>query len=139
MKLKIKQKFATIIMFISALCLVALVPSQSIAQYQNPKDINYGLDNITRIEVSKTSNLHETVAMIINIILGFLGVIAVIIILYAGFQWMTAAGNDEQVKDAKKMIVEATIGLVIIFLSWAIANFIISRLAIATDVPGYLY
>jgi type IV secretory pathway VirB2 component (pilin) len=72
-----------------------------------------------------TADLKDTVINIINWILGLLGIIAVIMILVGGFQWMTAAGNEEKVEKAKKIISAAIVGLIIILLAWAIVNFVI--------------
>ena len=63
-------------------------------------------------------------ANLINVVLGFLGIISVVLIIYAGFKWMTAAGNDEQVASAKKLLVWAVIGLVIILSAYALAAFV---------------
>lgn len=73
---------------------------------------------------SPTTSLGETISMIIRIILGFLGIIFVILIILAGFKYMTAAGNDEKVKEAVKQITNAAIGLLIILSSYAITVFI---------------
>jgi hypothetical protein len=75
------------------------------------------------------------VAKVINVILGFLGIIAVVIILIGGFKWMTAGGSEDKVGEAKKLIVAGVIGLVIILASWGIATFVIDRLLNATGVP----
>ncbi len=72
-------------------------------------------------------------ANIINIALGLLGIISVVIILYAGFKWMTSAGNDEAVGSAKKMLVAAIIGLVIILSAYIIANFVLLNIYQATQ------
>lgn len=74
----------------------------------------------------------EIAASIVNILLGFLGILAVIIILIGGFKWMTAAGNEDQVGEAKKIIVAGIIGLVIILASWGIASFVLNNLLQAT-------
>jgi TRAP-type C4-dicarboxylate transport system permease small subunit len=68
------------------------------------------------------------VGRIIRIILGFLGLILVILILYAGFLWMTSGGNEEKIKKARQIISTAITGLAIVVLSYAIANFILQRL-----------
>jgi len=72
-------------------------------------------------------------ASIIKVALGFLGIIAVVIILLGGFKWMTAGGNEEGVEEAKKLIIAGVIGLVIILASWGIASFVISSLLTATS------
>jgi len=79
-----------------------------------------------------TKDIREGVMTIVNVLLGFLGIIAILIILYGGFMWMTAAGNEEKVDQAKKIITAGIIGLVIIFVSFAIATFVIDSLITAT-------
>ena len=77
------------------------------------------------------ADLTDTIAQIIRIALGFLGVIAVVIILLGGFKWMTAGGNDEKVKSAKKLIFSGIIGLVIVISAYAIASFVIDSIVSA--------
>jgi hypothetical protein len=74
----------------------------------------------------------EMAARVINIILGFLGIIAVVIILLAGFKWMTAAGNEDKVSEAKKLMGAGVIGLIIILMAFGIAQFVINALYTAT-------
>jgi len=74
------------------------------------------------------TDLVVVIGMIINIILGLLGVIAVIFIVLGGFKWMTAGGSDEKIKDAKKMIGQGIVGLVIILAAYAIAKFVMDKL-----------
>lgn len=69
---------------------------------------------------------------IINAILGLLGIVATVLVLYAGFMWMTAGGNDEQVGKARKILISAVIGLAIILSAWAITSFVLSNLYEAT-------
>lgn len=67
-------------------------------------------------------------ARVIRIFLGFLGILAVGLILYAGFIWMNSAGNEEKIDKAKKILKSATIGLIIVLASFGIASFILTRL-----------
>ena len=69
---------------------------------------------------------------VINVLLGFLGIIAIVIILYGGFVWLTSGGNEEKVGQAKKIISAGIIGLVIIFVAYALATFVINQLMSAT-------
>jgi hypothetical protein len=80
-----------------------------------------------------TSDLQATAARIINAALGLLGLVAVVIILMGGFKWMTAMGNDDNVKKAKALIVQGVIGLVIIICSYAIAQFVLNAINQATQ------
>jgi len=77
-------------------------------------------------------DIRATVASIINVAMGLLGIVAVVIILYGGFTWMTAGGNEENVSKAQKIIVSGIIGLALILASWAIARFVLESLVTAT-------
>lgn len=77
----------------------------------------------------QTAELPTIIGRIINVILGFLGIILLFYILLAGFKWMTAGGNDKQTAEAKAMIQNAVIGMVIIVAGFAISNFVIKQLA----------
>ena len=71
----------------------------------------------------------EIVANIIKILLGFLGTIAVVLIIYAGFLWMTAAGKPDNTKKAKDIMSAAVTGLVIILISYGITVFVTNALS----------
>ncbi|MDP2752838.1 MAG: pilin, partial [Nitrospirota bacterium] len=77
-------------------------------------------------------------ASIIRVALGFLGVIALGLIIYAGFLWMTSAGNEQKIEQAKKILKNALIGLIIILASFGIVSFIINKLSdqIGAGGPG---
>ncbi|MFH1207068.1 MAG: Ig-like domain-containing protein [Patescibacteria group bacterium] len=83
-----------------------------------------------------TADLESTIIKILQWALGLLGLVAVIIIMYGGFVWLTAAGNEEKIKKAKRILRDAVIGLVIIMLAWAIVTFIIGRLNDIINGPG---
>ena len=77
-----------------------------------------------------------TIARIIQIGLGLLGTIAVVLVIYAGFLWMTAAGNEDKIKRAKDVLKAAVIGLVIILSAFAIVSFVLNNLTQAINGPG---
>ncbi|MFA5022172.1 MAG: hypothetical protein WC508_03775 [Patescibacteria group bacterium] len=79
-----------------------------------------------------TKDIREGIMAVIRILLGFLGIIAIVIMLYGGFVWLISAGNEEKVGQAKKIITAGVIGLVIIFVSYALATFVVSQLMTAT-------
>ena len=75
----------------------------------------------------------DIIAAIINVLLGFLGIIAVVLILFGGFKWMTAAGNEDKVAEAKKLMAAGVIGLIIILAAFALATFILNNLMNVTN------
>ncbi|MDD5291301.1 MAG: Ig-like domain-containing protein [Patescibacteria group bacterium] len=76
------------------------------------------------------------IARVIQVALGFLGIIAVGLIMYAGWMWMTSEGNEEKIEKAKNILKNAIIGLIIILSSFAIASFILNKLTGATGGRG---
>ncbi len=80
-----------------------------------------------------SGDIRQTAARIINIALGFLGIIAVCIVLLGGFKYMIAGGAEEKTSEARGLIVSGIIGLAIILSAWAITSFVISRLVTATQ------
>lgn len=80
-----------------------------------------------------TADLKDTVVNIIQWVLGILALIAVVMIILGGFQWLTAAGNDEKIEKAKKIISAAVIGLIIVLLAWAIVIFVAGTTANVTQ------
>lgn len=72
-----------------------------------------------------SEKVNEIVALVINIFSWIVGVVAVIMIIYGGFQYITAAGNESKVSGAKNTILYALIGLVIVALSQIIVKFVL--------------
>jgi amino acid transporter len=66
----------------------------------------------------------EIVVRVIQGALGFLVIIFFVLIIFAGFKWMTAGGNEETVAKAKKNIINAIIGTVIVIMAYAITTFV---------------
>ena len=73
-------------------------------------------------------NPSDVIAGIIKAFLGLLGVIFIILIIYAGFTWMTAGGEEEKVRKSKEIIKRSIIGLAIIIAAYAITAFVFKSL-----------
>ena len=133
-------KYGLTAMFMSMI--LVLVPlttdfssvSQAHASTWWDKAQNGGLNQVSQAYGGETvpQDARRVVVDIIKIVLGFLGIIAVVLILYAGFLWMTAGGNDDKISEAKKILSAGIIGLVIILSAYAIANFVINQIYGAT-------
>lgn len=92
------------------------------------------LDTIAgKYKTQSSATLEERIGSMIQVFLSFLGVIFLILMLYAGFRWMTAAGEEEQITKAKDTIRAALIGLIIVLAAYALSVFVIQRLWGATN------
>ncbi len=74
----------------------------------------------------------KIITNLINTAMLLLGLGAVIIILLAGFKWMTAGGNEEKVSEAKKLMSAGVIGIIIILSAWGIAKWVLTQAATVT-------
>ena len=100
------------------------------------KDADKPLGNAVSGAGYTTAASPETiVALVIQTFLSFIGVIFLILMVYAGFLWMTAHGNEEQVTKAKSLITAAIIGLIIVVSAYAISYFVVKTLGTGTLSP----
>ena len=104
----------------------------ALAQPISPNELLNSSDVGYAIGLANT-DIRTTIAKIIRAAMAFLGIVTVVLMLYAGFLWMTAGGNDEQVGTAKKIMVAAVIGLAIILSAFGLSNFVINQLVTATS------
>jgi len=123
-----KKLFIGLMSLVWAAGLVSLVPVAANAQQINSETLwGTGTENTYANEVGfSTTDPRQTVAKIIKVALGFLGSIAVVLVVIAGFKWMTAGGNEDKIAESKKLMTAAAVGLVIILLAFAITNFVIN-------------
>jgi von Willebrand factor type A domain-containing protein/Big-like domain-containing protein/type IV secretion system pilin len=83
---------------------------------------------VPQIEGLTTADIRVAAGSIIQLFLGLLGLIALVIVLYAGFVWMTSGGNEEKISQAKKILSAGVIGLMIILSAYAITTFILNEI-----------
>lgn len=79
--------------------------------------------------ITSGNTLPQIIGTIINVVLGFMGIVLLFYVILAGWEWMSAGGDDKGVTTAKTRIKNAVIGLVIIVSAYAISNFVIGQLA----------
>lgn len=103
------------------LTIFAAIGGTAGAQLIQPGDQPTGIAGATGGEGS----IRALILRIVDFFLLFLGLIAVIMIIYGGITYVTAAGNQEAVDKAKKIIMYAVIGIVIVLLSFALVNTVI--------------
>lgn len=119
------------VMAVLAFFVLLLLLLPSVVQAQPELGLEYAADTGL-----STEDIRTTISKIINAFLGLLGIVAVMIILYAGFTWMTAGGNEEKISKAKKLLINGFIGIVIIMTSYALVSFLFKSILDATMGAG---
>ncbi len=99
---------------------------------------NFGLEEVSNGLANSLTSTDPRIIIgrIIQIVLSLLGAIAVILVIYAGFVWMTSGGDEEKIGRARNILKNAAIGLLIIVCSWAIVTFLLTKLAGAINGNG---
>ena len=115
MKIQNIVKIANVIGMVMMLVL-AIAPVAVSAQLNIPGAGNTGLP--------EDANITEFILRIINILLGVVGLIAVLFLIIGGFRYITAGGNEETAESGKKTIINAIIGIIIVILSFVIVRVI---------------
>ena len=119
------------VLFIGNICLAAFLQT----------DVNKKID-IQASQVGdiggyeKSSNVYGLAQTVINAFLSLIGVILLAYLLYAGYKWMTAHGEEKKVDQAKETIQRAITGLIIIVAAYAISIFVMDRLQQGTLREG---
>ena len=80
------------------------------------------------IGYSTEVTLFSSIGAFIQVALSLLGVIFLLLTIYAGYLWMTDRGNEQQAEKAKKILTTAVIGLIIVLGAYAISYFVIEAL-----------
>lgn len=122
------------IILLGLVCLALVVPL-TYAAAQSFGSISGELDKVAnRGEVNlKGKPLAEIIGYVIYGVLGLLGVVCLLVIIYAGMVWILAEGSAEKIQEAKNILRGALIGLVVISLSYAITYYVTSRILGASE------
>ena len=134
------HKTFTILIFVFSCILFTWTANTVMAGQLN----DYGLDttvnrtgvkealNYEEIKNNPTGYLTTKTGKIVGTVLSFIGVMFLLLMIYSGILWMTAAGNDTQMEKAKNLIMAAVVGLVVILSAYAITAFIGTELTSST-------
>lgn len=68
------------------------------------------------------------ISKVITMVLELMGVIFLILAIYGGYSWMMAGGNEETVEKAKKTLINAIIGIVVVLAAYAIVRFVVAAI-----------
>ncbi len=109
-----------------------LVSSNLALSRQDHSETGYGLNTTAgsipafgdQVSQQEDNFLQTRTGQIIGFVLSFVGVLFLILMIYAGLTWMTAGGNLEQVKKARSLMINAILGLIVVMGAYAITAFI---------------
>jgi hypothetical protein len=122
---------------IIAFCLAItflIIPATSMA-------INLGADGVHQagkqagFKKATETTFAETLGSIVAMVLSFVGIIFTALMVYAGYLWMTAQGDQTQIDKAKNMIQSAIIGLIITLSAYSISNFAVTKMVDRVSAP----
>lgn len=130
------KKFIGILASFSIMFFMAATSS---AQILNPAAQGAIQNNAALVQGSAglgQASVGTIIAMIIRAGLGLLAAIFLVLMVFAGFQWMTASGNEQQIEKAQNTIKTAIIGLIIVLAAYAITYFIFKFLPFSGAAPA---
>lgn len=105
---------------------------------QTANDIQTQTNKAAGLAGLSQNSIGTIAAVIIQAFLSLLGIIFIVLIIIAGFKWMTAAGNEEQIKKSQATLKTAIIGLIIVLGAYAITYFVFNNLPFGggSDMPN---
>ena len=139
------KKYSKNFLIIGALALFIAGSFLTATTVAHAQDTSVGVDIGAQLEAaggSKGAGMGEptdprvTAMLLIRSALRFITIIVFCYMLYAGFRWMTAGGNEEQITEAKKIIRNCVIGLIVITSAYSITYFAITLALGAPSSPG---
>ena len=108
-----------------SLSLIVFIPVAVLAQ--GLKDAGDKLGSMQDKGVGLSSNFQGLTGTVLAGIFYILGTIFLLLMIYGGYVWIKAAGRDQEVDRAKRILMTSIIGMIVILASYAITNFILGR------------
>ena len=81
----------------------------------------------------EVGDIRMYLAGLVQVALTLVGIILFVLIFYSGFMWLTAGGNEEQIKKARSRMIGALIGFIIVVVSLGITRLIVSWISAAAQ------
>ncbi len=143
--MKITKKYIKTILLVSIVVfgqmfsILALSPQASAASSLWDKQLGLGGDESGVIGkdgfskgATQTDDIRTVIGRIIRAVLGFLGIIFIILMLRAGFKWMNSQGDESKISEAKSTITAAVVGILIVMASYALTVMVLNYVYNAT-------
>jgi len=117
----------------ATLMIVFLSAAPALAQNSAVAEIQKGLTATNKEAGYSNLKLPDLIGGFISVILGVVGIIFLILAVYAGVMYMTAGGDPGKVKKAKEILTQSLIGLIIIVAAYALTQFVVDQIISATS------
>lgn len=78
------------------------------------------------------TSIYSSLGSLIGVLFGVLGIIFLLLVLRAGFMWMTAQGDPKAITKAKDIMIQAVVGLVILLSAYSITEYVFGNLILAS-------
>ena len=117
-------------MAVAVTAVLAPLPASAKAVCRSGDKAGQTVDNASECGEGANSadhNLFKTISQIVNVILGVIGLVAVVVVILGGIQFVTSTGDPAKTKKAKDTILYGIIGLVVALLAFAIVNFVLGN------------
>lgn len=79
------------------------------------------------------ADVYVIIGRVTDVVLSFLGVVILVLYIYGGYQFLTSAGATDKIKKGKDILIQTTIGAIIILASYAIVSYVLENLIIAVN------
>jgi hypothetical protein len=122
-----KKKILSLsVLLFTVITIIIFSFTPSFAQDATLNGLNESAKKVPAFDTSATytSFVQTKAGIIVGVVLSFVGVLFLALMMYAGILWMTAQGNEQQVTKAKGLLINAVIGIIIVFASYAITAFV---------------
>ena len=126
--MKIKGILAAALIAVSSLFIVSPVMAEGKVCPENTVKAGKEYKNsLAECNIEDDDSLMPTIQQIINVVIGLLGIVAVIVVILGGVQYTLSTGDSNKINKAKDTILYGIIGLVISILAYAIVNFVLGN------------
>ncbi len=134
------QKTATVlgVLFVAVFSFLNLTPAFAQSVADSNSTLNEGVAVIEQPLGLASTDIRQIIGTIIRVALGLIGIVMLGLVLYGGYLYMTAGGNEEQVTQAKRILRNGAIGLAIILSAYAIVTFVLRALGVGGGGLGGL-
>jgi hypothetical protein len=130
---KHEKILALVVLFLGIECLVLLASSPVGAQVIGGLDQANSAAGLPKLA---SGDLSTSIGQVVSGVMGLIGSIMFLYLLYGGFRWMVAGGDAKGVSEAQSIIKNAVIGIAIIIFAYTLASFVIDRLASVATAPA---